>query len=391
MSDSAREFDVVVYGASGFTGQLVAEYMHERYPQGELRWALGGRNADKLAAVVAESGLPADTPVVIADTGDAAALAAMAANTRVVLTTVGPYQLYGSSLVEACVNAGTDYVDLCGEPNWMRAMIDQHDATAKQSGARIVFSCGFDSIPSDLGVYRLQQLAKQKTGEVISAVKGRVRALQGGVSGGTVASMHATMAAAEKDPSVGELFLNPFSLTPGFAGPAQPNGGAPCYDEDIDSWASPFVMAGINAPNVHRSSRLLGGFYGDNFTYSEMISTGPGEQGEALANDMPDLFFGGGGDMPQPGEGPSREQQEAGHYEMAFFGEAVNGERMTVVVSGDRDPGYGSTSRMIAECAVSLALDELPVNGGLLTPAAAFGDRIIERLSANAGMAFVEE
>ncbi len=390
MSNTAREFDVVVYGASGFTGQLVAEYMHERYPQGEIRWALGGRNADKLAEVAAQSGLPADTPVVVADTGDSAALDAMAARTNVILTTVGPYQLYGTALVEACVKAGTDYVDLCGEPNWMRAMIDRFESQAKQSGARIVFSCGFDSIPSDLGVFRLQQVAHQQTGGPITAVKGRVRALQGGVSGGTVASMHATMAAAEKDPSVGELFLNPFSLTPGFEGPAQPNGGAACYDDDIDSWASPFVMAGINAPNVHRSNRLLGGRYGDDFTYSEMISTGPGEQGEALARDMPDLFF-GGGETPQPGEGPSREQQETGHYEMAFFGETVDGERMTVVVSGDRDPGYGSTSRMIAECAVALAVDSLDTKGGVLTPAAAFGDRIIERLTANAGMTFISE
>ena len=282
-----RDFDVIVYGASGFTGQLVAEYLNARYGAGgELRWAIAGRNADKLRATAAESGLPDSIPILTADSDDSDALDAMVRRARVVLTTVGPYQLYGSKLLRACVQAGTDYVDLCGEPNWMRQMIDEHAAAARESGARIVFSCGFDSIPFDLGVFYLQQVARDRFGATLGDVKGRVRAMQGHASGGTVASMKATMAAAARDPGVAELLKNPYCLAPDATPVAQPDSFKPQFDEDLGSWAAPFVMATINMPNVHRSNALLGNAYGDDFTYSEMVMTGPGDKGEAAARAM---------------------------------------------------------------------------------------------------------
>lgn len=387
-----REFDIIVYGASGFTGRLIAEYLADRFKnKGDLRWALAGRNADKIAQTVSESNLPADLPVIAVDSADDAALNAMAQRTAVVLTAVGPYQLYGSGLVAACVEAGTDYVDLCGEPNWMREMIDQYQAAAQASGARIVFSCGFDSIPFDLGVFYLQSLAREKTGSPVSHVRGRVRGIKGHASGGTVASMKATMKAAAADPAVQEILKNPFGLVPEFQGPQQPESFKPCYDEALGSWAAPFVMATINIPNVHRSNALLGHAYGEDFTYSEMLLTGPGEKGEAMANALAKPGLSTGDEDVQPGDGPSREEQEAGFYDLLFIGETDTGEEIRASVFGDRDPGYGSTSRMIAESALALALDDVPSPGGIWTPAAVMGAQLIERLSENAGLVFKAE
>src|ERR1700712_1683361 len=211
---SANKFDIVVYGASGFTGQLVAEYLASRYAKdSELKWAMAGRSLDTLASVRPAIGAPADTPLIAADAGDSASLKAMIDQTRLVLTTVGPYQLYGSELVAACAASGTDYVDLCGEPVWMRQMIDAHEATAKSSGGRIVFSCGFDSIPFELGVFFCEATAKKIFGAPVSRVKGRVRDLKGGPSGGTVASIKATFMAAARDLSLVSMLHNPFVLT----------------------------------------------------------------------------------------------------------------------------------------------------------------------------------
>ena len=387
-----REFDVVVYGASGFTGQLVAEYLAERYGTGgELRWALAGRNAEKIRQAASESGLPAELPVIAADSADKAALTAMVARTRVVLTAVGPYQLYGSDLLAACAAGGTDYVDLCGETNWMRDMVIAHSAAAEASGARIVFSCGFDSIPFDLGVYYLQRVARERTGSVVKDVKGRVRQMKGHASGGTVASMKATMAAAMKDPSILEQLKNPYCLVPGYEGVRQPASHKPTYDEEIGSWAAPFIMAQINMPNVHRSNALLGHAYGEDFTYTEMVLTGPGEKGETVAMSMAEPALTSGDKEPQPGEGPSREEQLAGFYDILFQGKSASGELVTVSVGGDRDPGYGSTSRMIAESAVALACDDIATPGGIWTPAAAMGDPLIKRLVDNAGLVFKVE
>lgn len=386
----AREFDIIVYGASGFTGRLVAEYLAARYA-GKTKWAMAGRDLAKLAAVRDEIGAPGDTPLVAADASAAGSLDAMAQRARVIITTVGPYQLYGSELVAACARAGTDYVDLCGEPAWMRTMIDAHDAQAKASGARIVFSCGFDSIPFDLGVLFLQDEASKRFGKPFARVKGRVRKMRGTFSGGTAASLKATLAAAGKDPNVLALLKDPFALTPGFSGPKQPSGMKPEYDEDFGVWMAPFVMAAINTRNVLRSNVLMGCAYGQDFVYDEMVMTGPGEKGEQIARGMAAAGSGmDGKDAPKPGEGPSREERENGFYDVVFLGVDADGRKLLASVKGDRDPGYGSTSKMITESALAL-LDDATTAGGVWTPGAALGARLIARLQANAGLTFAIE
>lgn len=388
-----KPFDLVVHGATGFTGRLVVEYLLQRYPAGSgLRWAMGGRSAEKLAAVRDELGAPADTPLVVTDTTDAASLRALMDSTRLVLTTVGPYQLYGNELVAACAKAGVDYVDLCGEPAWMRRMIDAHEAQAKASGARIVFSCGFDSIPFDLGVFLLQTEMKARFGQPAHRVRGRVRKMKGTFSGGTAASLKATLAAAASEPGVLDLLRDPFALTPGFTGPRQPSGAKPMVDEALGEgvWVAPFVMAAINTRNVHRSNFLLGHAYGADFVYDEMLVTGPGAKGEAFANAVAADKSLGSDSGPKPGEGPSREEREAGHYDVLFLGEDAQGHRLSVAVTGDRDPGYGSTSKMIAEAAVCL-LENRSTPGGIWTTAPALGQALIDRLQANAGLTFSVE
>ncbi|WP_353180114.1 saccharopine dehydrogenase family protein [Delftia acidovorans] len=387
-----KPFDLVVHGATGFTGRLVVEYLLRRYPAGSgLRWAMGGRNAAKLAAVRDELGAPADTPLVVTDTGNPASLQALMEQTRLVLTTVGPYQLYGNELVAACASAGVDYVDLCGEPAWMRQMIDAHEAAAKASGARIVFSCGFDSIPFDLGVFMLQREMQARFGQPAQRVRGRVRKMKGTFSGGTAASLKATMAAAAAQPGVLELLRNPFSLTPGFEGPRQPSGSKPMVDEVLGLWVAPFVMAAINTRNVHRSNFLLGHAYGADFVYDEMMITGAGEKGEALANAVAADKSLGADDGPKPGEGPSREERESGFYDVLFIGTDTAGHGLRVGVKGDRDPGYGSTSKMITEAAVCLLQDAPDTPGGIWTTAPAMGNALIARLKANAGLSFTVE
>ncbi|MEH6389753.1 saccharopine dehydrogenase family protein [Pseudomonas profundi] len=383
------EFDVVVYGATGYTGRLVAEYLAQEYADDKaLRWAMAGRNAQKLAAVRDEIGAPQGTPLVVADTSDPASLYAMVERTRVVLTTVGPYQLYGSELVAACAETGTDYVDLCGEPAWMRQMIDAHADAARASGARIVFSCGFDSIPFDLGVYFLQQAANEQLGSPASRVKGRVRKMKGTFSGGTAASLKATTAAAKANPEIYQLLSNHFALAPGFTGPEQPPASKPEYDESLDSWAAPFIMAAINTRNVHRSNALLGHAYGENFVYDEMLLTGPGDQGKAMAEAVASDRSLSSDKAPKPGEGPTAEERENGYYDILFIGESDDGKTIKASVSGKRDPGYGSTSRMIAESAICLVRDATDTAGGIWTTAPAMGERLIKRLTEHAGLTF---
>lgn len=381
------DFDIIVYGATGFTGRLVAEYLNglEDAP----RWAMAGRSLTKLQAVRDEIGAPAETPLVVADAADPASLDAMVRRTRVVLTTVGPYQLYGSELVAACARAGTDYVDLCGEPAWMRQMIDAHHEQAKASGARIVFSCGFDSIPFDLGVWQLQHCAALKHGHPAPRVKGRVRTMKGGFSGGTAASLKATLAAVARDPSLGKLLIDPFALAPGFAGPRQPTGMIPEYDSAVGAWVAPFIMAPINTKNVHRTNFLTGHRYGADFVYDEMmIAPGIGEMGKAAAEAIAKINPLAGDHGPKPGEGPSKEERESGFYDLIFIGE-MNGERVECVVTGDRDPGYGSTSKMIAESAICLVEDLPESAGGIWTAGALMAEPLIRRLEARAGLRFV--
>ncbi|TKD51762.1 saccharopine dehydrogenase family protein [Sphingomonas baiyangensis] len=383
-----REFDVIVYGATGYTGGLVAEYLAHTYP--DRRWAMAGRSLTKLEAARTEAGAPADLPLIAANADDPSALKAMCARARVVLTTVGPYQLYGEPLVAACAHGGTDYVDLCGEPAWMRQMIDKYQADAAASGARILFSCGFDSIPFDLGVWKLQQAARAKFGRPAPRVKGRIRKMQGTFSGGTFASAKATMAAAARDPGILKLMIDPFALTPGFEGPSQPKGLIPEYDAAVGGWVAPFVMAAINTKNVHRTNALTGHAYGTDFVYDEMmIAPGLGEMGKAAAEAIAKMNPIGGDKGPKPGEGPSREEREAGFYDILFIGEMPDGDRVEAVVTGDRDPGYGSTSKMIAETALCLIDADVPATGGIWTPTALMAQPLVERLEARAGLTFV--
>ena len=390
---TTKPFDIVVHGATGFTGRLVVEYLLQRYPAGSgPRWAMGGRSAAKLAAVRDELGAPADTPLVVTDTTSPASLQALMDSTRLVLTTVGPYQLYGNELVAACAACGVDYVDLCGEPAWMRQMIDAHQGAAQASGARIVFSCGFDSIPFDLGVFKLQGEMQARFGHPASRVRGRVRKMKGTFSGGTAASLKATLAAAAATPGVLDLLKNPFALTPGFEGPRQPSGNKPLVDDALGDgiWVAPFVMAAINTRNVHRSNFLLGHAYGRDFVYDEMLVTGPGAKGEAIANAVAGDKSLGSDTGPKPGEGPSREERENGFYDVLFLGTDAAGNTLRVGVKGDRDPGYGSTSKMITEAAVCL-LANRSTPGGIWTTAPALGQALIDRLQANAGLTFAVE
>ncbi|MFN3512374.1 MAG: saccharopine dehydrogenase family protein [Phenylobacterium sp.] len=378
------EFDIVVYGATGFTGRLVAEHLAQRYGVGgEVKWAMAGRSAEKLAAVRDEIGAPKETPLIVADAADPASVKAMVERAKAVLTTVGPYQLYGSALVAACAEAGTDYLDLAGETNWMHDMIAAHDATAKKTGARILHSCGFDSIPFELGVWFVQQAAKEKLGGPALRVKGRVRNMRGGLSGGTAASGRATMEAAQRDPRVLQVLMNPFALTPGFTGPEQPRGDQKQFDPDVGAEVGPFIMANINTRNVHRSNLLQGHAYGTDFVYDEMSIVNPNAPTEFTAL--------GGPGGPQPGEGPSKAERDAGFYDILFVAIAADGRQVRAAVKGDKDPGYGSTSKMIAETAICLVKEATDVPGGVWTPGAALQGKLVDRLQKNAGLTFEVE
>ena len=387
----SKEWDIVVYGATGFTGRLVCEYLFSQYgAEGEVSWAMAGRSQQKLEQVRGELGISDAIPLVVADAADAVSIDAMVAKAKVVLTTVGPYQLYGSDLVRACAAAGTDYVDLCGEPAWMHEMIAAHGDAAKASGARIVFSCGFDSIPFDLGVLHLQQLAAEENQAPLTRIKGRVRSMKGTMSGGTLASFKATMAAAGKNPELIKVLMDSFALTEGYVGPEQPSGLAPIFEDDLGSWSAPFVMATINTKNIHRSNFLLGHSYGEDFVYDEMLLTGPGEEGEAIAKGVAaDKSM--AESTIQPGEGPSQEERDNGSFDVMFSGSNSSGYNVVASVQGDKDPGYGSTSKMIAEAAVCLALHPELAEGGIWTPAAALGAPLIDRLQSNAGLTFTKE
>jgi len=390
---SSAKFDIVVYGATGFTGQLVAEYLAAHYKNDkQLKWAMAGRSLEKLKSVRDAIGAPADTPLIVADASDAASLKAMAEQTMSVITTVGPYQLYGEELLAACVATGTDYFDLCGEPIWMRQMIDKYEASAKESGARIVFSCGFDSVPFELGTFFVQEEARRVFGTPAARVKGRVRDMRGTLSGGTAASAKATFDAVAKDISLVAILNDPFALTPGFAGPKQPRGNKPLLEEDLQSWAAPFMMALINTRNVHRSNMLMGFPYGQDFVYDEMVLTGPGEKGEANAKRvMAANAEKTGPSAPKPGEGPSKEERENGLFNLLYVASAPDGRMVRAGVTGDRDPGYGSTSKMISECAICMLRDATDVAAGFWTPGAAMQHKLINRLRDNAGLTFEVE
>jgi short subunit dehydrogenase-like uncharacterized protein len=386
MSD--REFDIVIFGASGYTGKLVAEYMHDQYGDDQsIKYAIAGRNTEKLLEVKKDLNLNEDITILEVDSTDLDSLDKMTTSAKCILTTVGPYQLYGSKLVESCAKNGTDYVDLTGEPGWMYEMISAHKETAQKSGARLVFSCGFDSIPFDLGVYFVQNAAKEKFGKPAPHVRGRVKAMNGEFSGGTIASLGATMSTLKEKPELIKVLANPFSLTEGFEGPSQLDDSKPLLDEKMNMWLAPFVMAPINTKNIHRSNALLDHAYGKDFCYDEMMIAGEGDEGEQIAKAMSSGNPMGGDNVPQPGEGPSKESREQGNYDVLFFADLEEGS-IGARVTGDMDPGYGSTSKMIAESALCLVQDCSNLAGGIYTPAPSMGEKLIDRLIKKAGLTF---
>ena len=383
--NNPANYDFVVYGASGFTGKLVVEYALNQYSNEDISWAIAGRNLEKLQNLKEKLKLTNDVGIIQVDSEDQSSIDALVQQTKCVLTTVGPYQLYGDKVVRTCISSGTDYVDLCGEVGFMHKIISECSAEAKQTGARIVFSCGFDSIPFDLGVLFVQEEVMSKLNKYASSVRGRVRDMNGEFSGGTAASMKATMAALQTDPELLNVLVNPHALCEGFQGVQQDDDSKPVYDEELDTWVAPFFMAPINTKNIHRSNKLMNHIYGENFKYNEMWIQGPGEEGKAAAefiSTMNPL-----GDAPEPGEGPSRESRENGNYDVLFCAD-VNGETIKASVNGDMDPGYGSTSKMITESAICLVKDCQDLAGGIYTPASSMGTKLIKRLESNAGLTF---
>lgn len=384
--DNIKEYDFVVYGATGFTGKLVVEYLVHKYSNNsQIKWALAGRNLEKLESVAASKNVPEGKELLEVDSNNIASIEEMISKTKCVLTTVGPYQLYGNDIVSACAKSGIDYVDLCGEPGWMHEKINELTETARETGSRIVFSCGFDSIPFDLGVLFLQNEVTRRYGKPSINVRGRVREMNGEFSGGTAASLGATMAALKEKPELFTVLANPFSLSNGFAGPDQPADNKPIFDDKLDTWVAPFFMAPINTKNVHRSNALMNHMYGKDFCYNEMWVMGPGDDGKAAAD-----FISSSNPLsnaPKPGEGPSRESRENGNYDILFCGD-INDESVHVSVVGDMDPGYGSTSKMIAESAICLLKECEDLNGGIYTPAPSMGTKLIKRLQDNAGLTF---
>ena len=394
-----REYDIIVWGATGFTGRLVVDYKTEQQANSNVKWAVGGRNPQKLQQMLAGR----DVAMVTADSGDEASIEALVRRTRVILTTVGPYARYGSSLVAACAKHGTDYCDLTGEVHWMREMITAYQEEARATGARIVHTCGFDSIPSDLGVYFLQKHMLSTHGVPAQQIKYRPRAFSGGFSGGTIDSMIAMMEKAREDRSIRTKLADPYVLNDTQRGLDGPDRLSAYYDEDFDSWVGPFVMGSVNTRVVRRSAELLNGMYGRDFQYNEGVLSGKGAGGFLAATGTgvgTGVFVGAASVsftrglmqkfLPKPGEGPSDDAINNGYYDIELFGQhpTDSDKNVRVRVKGDKDPGYGSTSKMIAESALALAQDDLPVSGGFWTPASAMGDQLLARLPQCAGVTF---
>jgi short subunit dehydrogenase-like uncharacterized protein len=403
------EFDIVIWGASGFVGRRVAHHMAACYGiGGDLRWAIGGRNPAKLESVRSELGSAGkDIPIVTGDSHDVASLEALAARTKVVCSTVGPYAQYGSELVQACVSTGTHYCDITGEIHWMRKMIDAHQAEVEKTGACIVHACGFDSVPSDMGVFFLQHKAKERHGKPCSHIKMRVKSMRGGFSGGTLATVINWMQEGTRDPSVKRVMREPYSLNPEGQrqGPDRPQSMSAVtvkYDEDLKEWMMPWFMSPMNTKIVRRSNALLGYLYGKNFRYEEAILVGSGPVGWVVATIG---ALGVGGFMlalalpptrwllkkfvlPKPGQGPSQRVRERGFFDLILVGKLDDGNVMRARIKGAGDPGTESTSKLLVESAVCLAQDSdrIAVGGGFWTPASAMGELLLSRLTTNAAL-----
>ena len=397
MSIDKKEFDVIIWGASGFTGRLVAEYLFQNYNKDELNWAIAGRDIKKLNKV-RDQYLDQNIPVIIADSFDEVSLLKMTERTKVICTTVGPYAKYGSQLVKSCVKSKTHYCDLAGEAQWIRKMIDIYHETAKENQIKIVNSCGFDSVPSDLGVYYIHKNISKKN----LSIKMRVTGAKGTYSGGTYASMQNIIKEAYKDREVRKNLTNPYGLNP----KGQQDGldkrdlRSVKYDKKIKSWISPFLMAGINTRIVRRSNALSNFSYGKKFQYDEAVITGKGVRGRlnGIILSIPLIFLAAKPGSfinkifniisPKPGQGPNKKERENGYFSFRFFVFDHEGNESIFKVTGDRDPGYGSTSKMLAESAVCLAKDKLDDRYGVLTPSYAMGDNILNRLILKAGLTF---
>ncbi len=401
----SKEFELIIFGATSFVGKILCNYLVQEHHETGLKWAIASRSEAKLQALresLGEEGR--ELPSFVADSFDEAALRQLCERTDVVISTVGPYALYGETLVRLCAETGTDYCDLTGEAQWIRRMIERYQGRAQDSGARLVHCCGFDSIPSDLGVKYLQQQALQHFGEFCQRVKMRVKTSKGGASGGTIASGVNVYKEAARDAELREELKDLYSLCPvqWQARTEQRTIGVE-YDEDFHAWTAPFIMAAINTRIVLRSNALHSPPYSEAFAYDEATLCGDGEAGHKRARRIARVTTLAGWMLaipplrwillrflPKPGEGPTPQQQREGHYDLRFHGQTASGDRITVRVTGDRDPGYGSTAKMLAQAGISLSR-EVPhsdLQGGFWTPATAFGQELFARLQDHAGLTF---
>ena len=409
-SDEKRPYAVVLYGATSFVGQITAHYLTEFLSNtkdkdgADVTWAIAGRDEAKLNELQSKLGSTVD--IILANSDDADSLDEMTKQTQVIISTVGPYLKYGEPLIKSCTTHGTDYVDLTGEAIFIKDMMDKYQDAAKQSGARIVNSCGFDSIPSDLGVYFTQQQAEEKFGSTCDVIHMRVKAAKGGLSGGTIASMATIFEEVGKDNSRRKQVANPYLLNDDKDAPnvRQDNVSKPEYDNEHKRWLAPFVMASINTRIVHRTNQLLGYEYGRDFKYDEAMWMKDGVKGKLSSYAMSAGLFGFATAMmvkpsrellakhvlPKSGSGPSAEEQANGYFDIRLFGETANKDTINTKVTGDKDPGYGSTSRMLAQAALCLAQDisKEEVGGGFWTPASAMGNHLLARLEEHAGLSF---
>lgn len=399
MTDSTNKYDLILHGATSFVGQIMTEYL-ANYDSETFSWAISGRSEAKLSALKKRLGLEIEH--FIADAADEDSLLSLCNKTKVIVSTVGPYALYGEPLIKACVSTGTDYCDLTGEPQWIKAMLDKYEAKAQAQGARIVHCTGFDSIPSDLGVYSLQKRAIERTGHPAEYVKMRVRKIKGAASGGTIASMLNVLKEAKEDPQLRKALVNPYVLCPKehTFKVRQKNHKKAEQDTSLKMWTMPFVMAAINERIVHRSNALLGNMYGTDFRYDEAMSAKTASQAWTFTMGLGAFMFGASISpirsllesfvLPKPGEGPSPEEQLNGMFDMRFYADLSDGQQLVIKVEGDRDPGYGSTAKMLAQSALCLAKDVPDLAGGFWTPASALNEALIPRLQNHAGVSISE-
>ncbi|OFA31040.1 saccharopine dehydrogenase [Glaciecola punicea] len=408
MTKKGREFDIIVYGATSFVGQILIEYLTHytakitaRYNNEAITWAIAGRNEKKLLALKNKHNIN-DIAHFIVEASNFEGLSLLSRKTKVIITTVGPYALYGEMMVKACVTNGTDYCDLTGEPQWIRAMLDKYEEQAKASGARIINSAGFDSIPSDIGVYALQKIAVEKTGKPAGQIKMRVRKVKGAASGGTIASMLNIFKEAKENPTLRKLLTNPYALcTSGHSYKVRQKSHKKAeFDKSLKMWTMPFVMAAINERIVHRTNSLLSDQYGTGFRYDEAMSAKTGFQAWTFTIGLGGFMLAASVSpvrnlmakhvLAKPGEGPSEDEQLNGMFDMRFYSQLANGEELVIKVEGDRDPGYGSTAKMLSQAALCLANDVPDVAGGFWTPASALNDHLIKRLKEHAGVSVTQ-